>query len=135
LIYKKLRKASAFALALLVGWASWDEPNLPGHAALMRLHVSGLRSRMQVQAARQQVAAVQACVIDPQSHVATVLYREADVSGAEIERVLSVGGTFRVTHLAPVAYAPADQQGWLPARYRQALECIRFALNLRRLFV
>ena len=105
---------------------------------LVQLHVSGLRSLVQVGAAQQQVAAVQgvqACVINQHTHVATVLYREADVSADEIERVLSVGGEFQVTRPAPVAYASVARECPVPASYLQTLERVRFSLNLRRLFV
>ncbi|WP_188556063.1 heavy-metal-associated domain-containing protein [Hymenobacter glacieicola] len=105
---------------------------------VLQLRVEGLNTPAQVATSQQQVAAVPgvaACVINPNTQVATVLFHEDDVSEPEIERVLSVGGTFRVNRPVMVASAPTGRECPVPASYLETLDQIRFAFNLRRLFI
>ncbi|SNR44724.1 heavy-metal-associated domain-containing protein [Hymenobacter mucosus] len=137
---KRFLQASLLLLVLLLIWGSWEEPALHQYVqpvTILQLQVEGLHTPAQV-ATSQQVAAVPgvaACVINAHTQVATVLFHEADVSEQEIERVLSVGGAFRVTRPITVAQAPSGRQCPVPASYLETLDRIRFAFNLRRLFI
>jgi hypothetical protein len=105
---------------------------------MMQRQVEGFQNPAQSATAQQQVAAmpgVAACVINIHTQVATVLFHEADVSELDIERVLSVGGTFKVNRPLVVASAPTGRECPVPASYLETLERIRFAFNLRRLFI
>ncbi|UOQ78465.1 heavy-metal-associated domain-containing protein [Hymenobacter sp. 5516J-16] len=105
---------------------------------MLQLQVEGLHTPAQVATSQQQVAAVPgvaACVINANTQVATVLFHEDDVSEREIERVLSVGGTFPVNRPVMVAAAPTGRECPVPASYLETLDQIRFAFNLRRLFI
>lgn len=139
--FRRLALVSLLCLAALVVWASWEEPNLHDYAKPVQvalLRVEGIRSPAQAQALEQQLGAVPgvaACTFNARTQVATLLYHAAEVSEAELTRIVSVGGTLPVQPLA-VAAAPASaRQCPVPPGYLLALERVRFALNLRRLFV
>lgn len=126
---------------IVVGWASWEDPSLHNYARPVRflqVQVEGLAVPAEAATVQRQLAAVPgvaACVINSHTQVATVLYHEEDIAQADIERVLSVGGTFRITRPQLVHAAPTDRQCPVPASYLETLGRIRFALNLRRLFI
>lgn len=128
-------------LGLLLLWGSWEEPNLHQYARpvkLLQLQVEGLENPVQNATAQRQVAAmpgVVACVINANTQVATILIHESDIAEQDIERVLSVGGTFKITRPIMVAPVPTGRECPVPASYLDTLERIRFAFNLRRLFI
>jgi beta-phosphoglucomutase-like phosphatase (HAD superfamily) len=138
---KRIGQVLLVMLGLLVIWGSWEEPNLHNYArpvTMMQRQGEGFQNPAQSATAQQQIAAmpgVAACVINTHTQVATVLYREADVSEQEIERVLSVGGTFKLVRPIMVAPKPTGRECPVPASYLETLERIRFAFNLRRLFI
>ncbi|SNC75540.1 hypothetical protein SAMN06265337_2925 [Hymenobacter gelipurpurascens] len=138
---KRIIRVSLVVLCVLLLWGSWENPNLHEYArpvTMLQLQVEGLQDPKQSATAQQQVAAMEgvaACVINVKTQVATVLFHEADISEQDIERVLSVGGTFKVTRPVMVARVPTGRGCPVPASYLEMLERIRFAFNLRRLFI
>lgn len=139
--HNRFLQAGLALLVLLLVWASWDEPSLHNYARPVRflqVQVDGLAAPAEAATVQRQVAAVPgvaACVINSNTQTATVLFHEEDISEADIERVLSVGGTFRITRPQLAPAAPTGRQCPVPPGYLDALDKIRFALNLRRLFI
>jgi copper chaperone CopZ len=133
------------SLLTLVTWASWEEPELHSYAKpvhIVQFYVANVQSQNQADDLRQQMTAVPgvtACAINPHTQCATVLYQEENISAAELGRILSVGGVFEVSRIrtsktSPTA-AASERQCPVPSKYVLALEQLRFALNLRRLFI
>ncbi|MBX0291179.1 heavy-metal-associated domain-containing protein [Hymenobacter sp. HSC-4F20] len=130
-----------FLVVVVLGWASWEDPSLHNYARPVRflqVQVEGLAVPAEAATVQRQLAAVPgvaACVINSRTQVATVLFHEEDIAEADIERVLSVGGTFRITRPQLAPAASTGRQCPVPASYLETLDRIRFALNLRRLFI
>ncbi|MBC6988117.1 hypothetical protein [Hymenobacter sp. BT491] len=128
-------------LLILLTWASWEDPSLHDYVepvSILQLQIDGLRTPPQAVHLQQQMAAVPgvaACSINARTQLATLLYHAGTVSEAELLRVVSVGGVFAVAKLEPAPRANDRRQCPVPPGYTTALERIRFALNLRRLFV
>ena len=125
------------AVAALLIWASWEAPARHLYAPALQVllvEVEGVRTPTQARHLEQQlraVAGVSACTINSQTGLTTVRYNEDTVPEAEVRRVLSVGGLFRLR--APARVAPGTERQAPPGRV-PALERLRFALNLRRLW-
>ena len=117
----------------LLTWSSWRAPNLHEYAPpreFVTLATQGLRPGAATEQLRAQALAlpgVAACAIRPAAQLLTLAYDPRCQSPAQLCRRLA---------LRPLPAAPADaRQCPVPAGYVLALEHLRFALNLRRLFV
>ena len=124
------------ALAGLLAWGSWQAPNLHEYAtpnAFALLDAPGLTAgpaaeRLQAQA--MALPGVSACAVRPAKQLLTIAYDPGRLSEAELcERL---GG------LHPLLVPPPDptaRQCPVPPGYVLALEKLRFAFNLQRLFI
>ncbi|GAB3305125.1 hypothetical protein GCM10027348_34440 [Hymenobacter tenuis] len=92
---------------MLVAWAGWNKLRFGNDARavqMLQLQVAGLQDPVQAATVQKQLSGlpgVAACVIDGKTQVATVHFHKEDITAEEIERVLSVGGVFKVTRPAP----------------------------------
>ncbi|GAA4383933.1 hypothetical protein [Hymenobacter koreensis] len=128
--------AGAAMAAALFTWSSWEEPSLHEYAPpteFITLSAPALQegpAAVQLQARAQALPGVTACALRPQKQLLTVAYNPERLSAAELCREL---GNLRPLPVA--APDPAGRQCPVPPGYVQAMERVRFALNLRRLYV
>lgn len=139
--WRRLLVGGVLAFVALCTWASWETPALHHYALAVQVllvHVEGVRipaQAMRLQQQLEEVPGVSACTINPRTGLATVLYDEDTVPEAEVRRVLSVGGLFRVETAKLAAPAAPERQCPVPPGYVQAIERLRFTFNIRRLWV
>ncbi|TVT41649.1 hypothetical protein FNT36_09460 [Hymenobacter setariae] len=125
-------------MALLL-WANWQEPNLHDYSAPISvgaLRVAG--SLPATEAAKLhtqliQMPGITACTVQAGAHAVAYTYRPDEITPAQVQQQLAPA--FRVqTYEAPAAPVMGPQCP-VPQGYIMALEKLRFALNLRRLFI
>jgi len=107
---KRLGQSALLLLVLLVAWLSWNKFYFGTEARpaqVIQLQVAGLEDPKQAATVQQQLSSlpgVVACEIDTNTQQATVHFHEEDITAAEIERILTVGGVFKVTRPPAVAH-------------------------------
>ncbi|TGE17011.1 hypothetical protein [Hymenobacter elongatus] len=126
-------------LAILLGcvfvWSSWEDPSLHEYAPPVefimlntpRLQAGAEAERLQARAAA--LPGVTAAAIRPDKQLLTLAYNPEKLTAEPLCQQLA---------LQPVPVAapdPTARQYPVPAGYGLALERLRFALNLRRIFV
>ena len=146
-LFSRLRRplagSATTALLGLLLWANWELPALHNFAP----PVEFITFQVDEQATPafgshlQRVAAalpgVTAAALNPRAHCLTVAWQPARIDGAAVYECLRAAGHGRVWALpaATLSAAEAARQCPVPAGYVQALERLRFTLNLRRFFV
>ncbi|MGI4835695.1 MAG: hypothetical protein ACRYFK_19745 [Janthinobacterium lividum] len=122
------------ATAALLGWGSWQAPNLSSYARAAefvvldapRLQPGADSARLQARVTA--LPGITACAIRPAKQLLVVAYNPDSLSQAQLCQRLGLSAQ------APPLPSPAARQCPVPAGYVLALEKVRFALNLRRLF-
>ncbi|UOQ54317.1 hypothetical protein [Hymenobacter cellulosivorans] len=128
-------KVGVLALLALLVWGSWTEPSLHEYAPtteFITLSAPDLRpgpAAERLQARTQALPGVTACALRPDKQLLTVAYHPDELTADELSQQLGL------RPLPTVAPDPAERQCPVPPGYVLALERVRFALNLRRLFV
>jgi hypothetical protein len=128
-------KILALLVVGLLVWGSWSEPNLHEFAPtteFITLNAPALRpgpAAQQLQARAQALPGVTACALRPDKQLLTLAYHPDQLTAEELCQQLGL------QPLPMAAPDPAARQCPVPAGYVLALERIRFALNLRRLFI
>ncbi|PJJ48519.1 hypothetical protein [Hymenobacter chitinivorans] len=128
-------KVGVLAVLALLVWSSWTEPSLHEYAPtteFITLSAPSLHpgpAAQQLQARAQALPGVTACALRPDKQLLTLAYHPDEVTADEVRRRLGL------RPLAVAAPDPSERQCPVPAGYVLALERVRFALNLRRLFV
>jgi hypothetical protein len=134
--WKRIGLGSAAALLL---WANWQEPNLHDYPAPVRvdaLQVVGVQPGAQATALRTrllQAPGITACTVSPDAHAVAYTYHPDETTPAQVRQHLA--SAFQVQEYSAAAAPVAGPQCPVPVGYLVALERVRFALNLRRLFV
>ena len=132
------RLAIGSAVALLL-WANWQEPNLhdyPAPIGVGALQVTGVQPGPQALALHNclvQLPGITACTVSPDAHAVAYTYHPDETTPAQVQQ--QVAATFRVQPYHAPAAPVVGPQCPVPVGYITALERVRFALNLRRLFV
>lgn len=135
--WPKATLAGTLLLLALVVWGSWHEPDLHDFTPtteFITLAAPGLQpgaAARQLQARALALPGVTACALRPEKQLLTLAYRPAELSAAVLQQRLALSP---LPQPEPSA-AEAARQCPVPAGYVQALERLRFAFNLRRLFV
>ncbi|GAB2960918.1 hypothetical protein GCM10027048_31070 [Hymenobacter coalescens] len=120
----------------MLTWGSWEEPSLHEYAPpveFVTLNAPGLQpgpASQQLQARATALPGVTACAVRPDKQLLTVAYNPDRLSAEQLSRALG--------NLHPLPVPPPDptvRQCPVPPGYVLALERLRFALNLRRLYV
>ena len=123
------------AVLALFAWSSWQEPSLHEYApptTFITLSAPALRPGPEAARLQTQLAAlpgVTACALRPDKQLLTLAYNPDKLSAEQLCARLG---------LRPLPVAPPDpavRQCPVPAGYVLVAERLRFALNLRRLFV
>lgn len=126
--------AGGAALALLT-WGSWQDPNLSQYArpaSYVVLDAPDLQPGVdsaRLQARVEQLPGVTACAIRPAKQLLVVAYNPDSLSQQQLCQRLGLTAQPTPQPMATARQCP------VPAGYVLALEKIRFAFNLRRLFV
>ena len=129
------RLIGAAAVLALFTWSSWQEPSLHEYApptTFVTLSAPALRPGPESARLRAQITAlpgITACALRPDKQLLTLAYNPELLSPAQLYARLG---------LRPLPVAPPDptvRQCPVPAGYVLVAERLRFALNLRRLFV
>ncbi|TGE21152.1 hypothetical protein [Hymenobacter metallicola] len=121
-------------VAVLV-WSSWEEPSLHDYAPpteFLTLAAPTLQpgpAAKQLQARAAALPGVTACALRADKQLLTLAFNPEQLTAEEVCRRLAL------KPLPLAAPAPNARQCPVPAGYIVALERLRFALNLRRLFV
>ncbi|TGE26015.1 hypothetical protein E5K00_12730 [Hymenobacter aquaticus] len=126
-------------LALLVVsvfvWSSWEEPDLHEYAPPVEFLSLATPAQLpapaaaQLQARAQALPGVTACALRPDRHILLLAFNPDKLTADQAGRALGLRA------LPAAAPDPTVRQCPVPAGYVIALEHLRFALNLRRLFV
>ena len=130
--------AALVALALLT-WGSWNEPNLHDYPAPIQVGMWQVADVQPGPAAIDlhdqllQLPGITACTVSADAHSVAYTYHPDETTPATVQAALAPGFQLRA-YQAP-AVAATGPQCPVPAGYVLALERIRFAFNLRRLFV
>lgn len=121
-------------LAVFV-WSSWEEPSLHEYAPtteFITLAAPGLApgpAAQRLQAEASALPGVTACALRADKQLLTLAYHPDELTAAELCQKLNL------SPLPVAAPDPTVRQCPVPAGYILVLEQVRFALNLRRLFV
>lgn len=147
-LFSRLRRrplvaGATTALLGLLLWANWALPALHAFAPAVEFATFQVDARATpaLGSRLQRVAAglpgVTAAALNPRAHCLTVAWQPARIGGAAVyERLRAVGhGRVWALPAATLSAAEAARQCPVPAGYVQALERLRFTLNLRRFFV
>ncbi|SDY19637.1 hypothetical protein [Hymenobacter psychrophilus] len=135
--WAKAKLAGALVLLTLIGWGSWQEPSLHEFTPtteFITLAAPGLQpgaAARQLQARALALPGVTACALRPEKHLLTLAYHSAELSAEELQQRLALSPLPQSEATA----AEAARQCPVPPSYLQAIERVRFAFNLRRLFV
>lgn len=126
-------------MAAVLLWANWQEPNLhdyPAPIGVGALRVAGVQPGAQAAALRARllrVPGITACTVSPDAHAVAYTYHPGEVQPAQVPQQLAPAFWAQV-YEAPAAPL-AGPQCPVPLGYVQALERLRFTLNLRRFLV
>ena len=129
------RLVGAAAVLTLLTWSSWQEPSLHDYApptTFATLSAPALRpgpAAARLQARITALPGVTACALRPDKQLLTLAYNPELLSAEQLYARLGL----RPLPVAPPN--PAVRQCPVPAGYVLVAERLRFALNLRRLFV
>ncbi len=132
----RLGLGSAAALLL---WSNWQEPNLhdyPSPIGVGALQVAGVQPGPQAVALHtrlMQIPGITACTVSADAHAVAYTYHPDEVTPAQVQQ--QVAPAFQVQEYHAPAAPVVGPQCPVPLGYVTALERLRFALNLRRLFV
>ncbi|WP_019948255.1 hypothetical protein [Hymenobacter aerophilus] len=124
-------------LLLLVVWGSWQEPSLHEFTPVtefITLEAPGLQpgpAAEQLQARAMALPGVTACALRPEKQLLTLAYQPAELSAEQLQQLLAL----RPLPQPALSAAAEARQCPVPPGYVHALERVRFAFNLRRLFV
>ncbi|MCB2379373.1 hypothetical protein LGH70_17375 [Hymenobacter sp. BT635] len=116
-------------------WSSWEEPNLHEYAPpveFITLNAPNLQpgpAARQLQMQAQALPGVTACALRADKQLLMLAFNPEQLTAEQICRKLAL------TALPAQAPDPTVRQCPVPPGYVMALERLRFALNLRRLFV
>ena len=127
---------SLLGLTSMLAWASWQEPNLHDYPPPISVAALRLASPGTVPAMHDQLVAlpgITACTVSPDAHSLAFTYRPDEVTPAQVCQQLPAAWHAQL-YEAPAQTVPGPQCP-VPQGYIVAIERLRFALNLRRLFV
>lgn len=126
-------------LALLLLWSNWQEPNLhdyPTPVTVGALQVAGVQPGPQAAVLHTrllQLPGITACTVSADAHAVAYTYHPDEITPAQVQQ--QVASAFQVREYHAPAGAAVGPQCPVPTGYFVALERLRFALNLRRLFI
>ena len=127
-------------VALLLLWSNWQEPNLhdyPVPVTVGALQVTGVQPGPQAAALHArllQLPGITACTVSADAHAVAYTYHPNEITPAQVQQQVASAFSGVQEYHAPAA-AVVGPQCPVPTGYIVALERLRFALNLRRLFV
>ena len=133
-----MRGAALLALSLLT-WGSWNEPNLHDYPAPVQvsvLQVADLQpgpAAIELRSQLLQLPGITACTVSADAHSVVYTYCSNETTPLAVQAALTPA--FRLQPYQVPAAATSGPQCPMPAGYVVALERLRFAFNLRRLFV
>lgn len=133
--FSKWWGASGLAAAALLTWGSWQTPNLSNYARPARfvvLDAPGLQpgpDSARLQAQVERLPGITACAIRPAKQLLVVAYNPDSLSQQQLCQRLGL------TAQLPPPPSTNARQCPVPAGYVLLLEKVRFAFNLRRLFI
>lgn len=133
----RLGLGSAAALLL---WANWQEPNLhdyPTPVTVGAMRVAGVQPGPQAEALHTrllQLPGITACTVSADAHAVAYTYHPDEITPAQVQQQVA-SAAFRVQEYHAPAAAVVGPQCPVPTGYIVALERLRFALNLRRIFI
>lgn len=136
-----LRRSWALPFLALVLWASWDAPAMHHYVRPVEVTVWQL-APLPSPAAAQTLAThlatepgVSACSVSPRTNCVAFVYHPGEASLVELYAAVRRHGIQVIDNPPAPTIAPAIRQCPVPTGYLVVLDQIRFALNLRRLFV
>ncbi|MGI4862930.1 MAG: hypothetical protein ACRYFZ_03350 [Janthinobacterium lividum] len=135
-LYGRVALGGVFLLLL---WSNWQEPNLhdyPAPVTVGALRVAGVQPGPQATALHArllQLPGITACTVSADAQAVAYTYHPDEITPAQVQQQVASG--FRVQEYHAPAAAIVGPQCPVPTGYIVALERLRFALNLRRLFV
>ena len=126
----------------LMAWANWQEPDLHAYTAPITtviLQVDGVQSAGHALELEQRLSAepgVSACSVRPQPGVAALVYNPALTTVPALIGACTRAGLTRAIAMPRAQPLAANAaQCPVPTGYVVALDRLRFALNLRRLWI
>ena len=137
--YNLLGRLLIGGVAALLLWANWQEPNLHDYSApisVSALQVTGVQPGPQATALHtrlMQLPGITACTVSADAHAVAYTYHPDEITPAQVQQ--QIAPVFQVQQYQAPAVPVVGPQCPVPLGYVTALERLRFALNLRRLFV
>lgn len=131
-----MAQVGLLGLVGLLTWASWQEPNLHDYPQPVNLAAMQLASPEAATAMHDRVVAlpgITACTVSADNHALAFTYHPDETTPAQVYQQLPAAWHARL-YQAPAQLVTGPQCP-VPQGYLVALERVRFALNLRRLFV
>lgn len=131
----------ALPFVALLLWASWDAPEMHHYVRPVEVAVWQL-APLPSPAAAQTLATrlatepgVSACSVSPRTNCVAFVYHPGEANLLELYQAISRHGARVIDNPPAPTIAPAIRQCPVPTGYVLLLDKVRFALNLRRLFV
>ena len=129
----------ATCLVGLLLWANWQEPNLHDYstpASVSALRLEGVQPGAQAAALHARllrVPGITACTVSADAHALAFTYYPDVITPAHVRQLIA--RSYQAQEYVAPATPVVGPQCPVPQGYIVALEKLRFALNLRRLFI
>lgn len=139
--FKLLISGISAVIVGLLTWASWTAPEMHHFVrpvATTVWQLAPLPDAASAQALQTRLAAepgVSACAVSPRTNCVAFVYHPEEATPLALYEAVNRSGARVLESPLPAAAAPAMRQCPVPPGYFQFVDELRFALNLRRLFV